>query len=100
MRNVYDPTSPAKSWRSAWRSLTKTANLKGLRFRDLRHHAITRLAEPGMPEQTLMSIAGHVSREMLEYYSHIRIEAKRIAVAALEPQVIPAPEEAPVTMVN
>ena len=31
-----------------------------------------------------MSIAGHVSREMLEHYSHIRMEAKRDAVAALE----------------
>jgi hypothetical protein len=31
-----------------------------------------------------MAIAGHVSREMLEHYSHIRMQAKRDAVAALE----------------
>jgi hypothetical protein len=31
-----------------------------------------------------MSIAGHVSKEMLEHYSHIRMEAKRTAVAALD----------------
>ncbi len=31
-----------------------------------------------------MSIAGHVSREMLEHYSHIRQEAKRKAVASLD----------------
>jgi integrase len=65
-RNVagmgYDPTSPVRSWRTAWRSLTKAARLPGLRFHDLRHHCITRLAEAGVPEQTLMSIAGHVSR--------------------------------------
>jgi hypothetical protein len=30
-----------------------------------------------------MSIAGHVSREMLEHYSHIRLDAKRQAVEAL-----------------
>ena len=29
---------------------------------------------------TVMSIAGHVSREMLEHYSHVRLEAKRRAV--------------------
>ena len=80
----YDPTSPIRSWRTAWRSLTKAAHLPGLRFHDLRHHCITRLAEAGVPEQTLMSIAGHVSREMLEHYSHIRLHAKREAVAAIE----------------
>jgi hypothetical protein len=35
-------------------------------------------------EQTNMAIAGHVSREMLTHYSHIRQEAKRKAVAALD----------------
>ena len=67
----FDPTRPMAGWRTAWRSLTKAAGLPGLRFHDLRHHCITRLAEAGVPEQTLMSIAGHVSREMLEHYSHI-----------------------------
>jgi len=30
-----------------------------------------------------MAIAGHVSRQMLEHYSHVRLEAKRRAVDAL-----------------
>jgi hypothetical protein len=30
-----------------------------------------------------MDIAGHVSKRMLKHYSHIRMEAKRRAVAAL-----------------
>jgi len=80
----YDPTKPMVSWRSGWRTLTKRAGLAGLRFHDLRHHSITKLAEAGVPEQTLMSIAGHVSKEMLEHYSHIRMEAKRSAVEALD----------------
>jgi len=42
------------------------------------------LAERGLAEQTIMSIAGHVSREMLEHYSHIRLQAKREALQALE----------------
>jgi len=33
--------------------------------------------------QTIMAIAGHVSRQMLEHYSHIRLEAKRRAVEML-----------------
>jgi hypothetical protein len=31
-----------------------------------------------------MAIAGHVSREMLEHYSHIRQQAKRRAVESLD----------------
>jgi hypothetical protein len=30
-----------------------------------------------------MSIAGHVSRKMLEHYSHIRMQAKRTALEAI-----------------
>jgi len=78
-----DPTTPQKSWRSARRTLRKETGLADFRFHDLRHHAITELAESGASDQTIMSIAGHVSREMLEHYSHIRLEAKRRAVEVL-----------------
>src|SRR5438034_4142577 len=79
-----DPTRPMKGWGSAWRSLTKAAGLKGLRFHDLRHQAITELGESGQSDQTIMSIAGHVSRRMLDLYSHIRLQAKRKALEGLE----------------
>jgi integrase len=72
-----------KSFRTAWRNAAKTAGLEGLRFHDLRHTAITKLAETLASEQTIMAIAGHVSRKMLEHYSHIRMEAKRIALDAI-----------------
>jgi len=71
------------SWRSAWRTLTKKAGLPGFRFHDLRHCAITQLAENGASDSTIMAIAGHVSRRMLERYSHVRMEAKRTALEAL-----------------
>jgi integrase len=80
---LFEPTQPQKSWRSAWRSLKKAAGLSSIRFHDLRHHAITELAESQVSDQVIMSIAGHVSQEMLEHYSHVRIEAKRQAVNAL-----------------
>lgn len=37
-----------------------------------------------MSEQTIKALAGHVSRQMLERYSHIRSEAKQAAIHALE----------------
>ena len=75
-----------KGW-SAWRYLTTKAGLKGLRFHDLRHQAITELCEAGLSDMTIMGIAGHVSKEMLMHYSHIRMKAKREAVATLETTV-------------
>jgi integrase len=79
----FDPTRHLNSWRSAWRTLTKKAGLPGFRFHDLRHCAITQLAENGTSDSTIMAIAGHVSRRMLERYSHVRMEAKRKALEAL-----------------
>ena len=85
------PDKSMKGWRSAWRSLTKAAGLKGLRFHDLRHQAITELAESDLSDQTIMSIAGHVSPQMLKHYSHIRLKAKRKALESLETK----PQEQP-----
>lgn len=88
----YDPARHQKTWRTAWRSLVRaTAKLagedgvafRGLRFHDLRHTSITCLAESGASDQTIMSIAGHLDRSMLEHYSHIRMDAKRKAVEAI-----------------
>jgi len=110
-----DPMRAQKSWRSGWRSLTRAIHcpncgklqppakvcrndkckadiervkspLARLRFHDLRHHAITELSESQASDSTIMAIAGHVSREMLEHYSHVRLEAKRAAVEALAPR--------------
>jgi integrase len=81
-RERIDPSRPIKSWRSAWRAALKRAGLQ-LRFHDLRHTCITKLAESQASEQTLMAISGHVSRRMIEHYSHIRMEAKRAALDAI-----------------
>jgi integrase len=79
----FDPTRHVDSWRTAWRTLTKESGLPGFRFHDLRHCAITSLAESGAADSSLMAIAGHVSRRMLERYSHVRMEAKRTAMESL-----------------
>ena len=56
--------------------------MKG-RWHDNRHTLITELAESGAGDQTIMDIAGHVSKQMLKHYSHIRMEAKRNALETL-----------------
>jgi integrase len=85
-----DPTKPITSWRSAWRAALKRAGLQ-IRFHDLRHTCITKLAESReASENTLMAIAGHVSRKMIEHYSHIRMEAKRAALDAIAAEPLQA----------
>ena len=94
-----------RSWRTAWRPLLQEAAKKAGReaakaalaqggniwaarsawnqaVHDLRHHCIT--SSRRHPEQTLMSIAAHVSAEMLEHFSHITMNARREAVAAID----------------
>jgi hypothetical protein len=60
----------------------KNAKVKG-RWHDNRHTLITDLAESGAGDQTIMDIAGHVSKQMLKHYSHIRMEAKRKALESI-----------------
>src|SRR5271170_6056172 len=48
-----------------------------------RHHAITELAESQASDATIMAIAGHISRQMLEHYSHVRLDLKRKALDGL-----------------
>lgn len=78
-----DPTKPADKWDTAWRALREAAGLRGLRFHDLRHTVVTRLLEAGEPDHVVESITGHLSRRMLEHYSHIRLTAKRAALDRL-----------------
>jgi integrase len=79
-----DTTQPTKGWRTAWRHALRIAAIE-CRFHDLRHTCISKLAEGQASEQTMMAIAGHVSRRMLEHYSHIRMAAKRTALDGLKP---------------
>lgn len=66
----------------------------GFRFHDLRHQSITELAEAGVSGAAMQSIAGHMSRKMLERCSHVRVAAKREAVQALGGGLIEAPMSA------
>ncbi len=71
-------------WKKAWKIACRVAKVS-YRWHDCRHTFITRLAEnPKVSEETIRALAGHVSKKMLERYSHIRISAKKVAIAGLE----------------
>jgi integrase len=75
-KHPLDPSKPISSFKTAWRNVRAKAGVSG-RFHDTRHTLITELGESGAGEQTIMDIAGHVSRQMLSRYSHVRMEARR-----------------------
>ena len=90
-----DLSKPIGSWKRAWKYASVKAKVN-YRWHDLRHSFISRLAEnPNVSEETIRALAGHVSKQMLERYSHIRNHAKVAAIAALEG--IQASEKAPET---
>ena len=65
-------------------------NLLTVLFHDLRHTAVTTMAEKGLPDLTIMAQVGHVAPQMLKHYSHIRRQALNTAAAALEPAFVRA----------
>jgi integrase len=77
-----DPTRPTTTLKTVWSSIRKAAGVS-CRLHDLRHTAATKMAEANVPETTMLALMGHMSRAMLERYSHIRMAAKRAAVESL-----------------
>jgi integrase len=82
----YDPTRPASRWflRKSWAALREATGFHDLKPHDLRHQCITRLLENGVQPATVKAIAGHVTDQMLNYYSHVRRDTKYAAVMAIE----------------
>ncbi len=74
----------AYSYKRAFDTARRKAGVD-CRLYDARHTFVTRLAEnPRVSEETIRQLAGHVSPRMLARYAHIRAQARRDAIAALE----------------
>jgi integrase len=91
-----DPTKPMVTLKTSSNNVKTKAKVTG-RWHDNRHTLITDLAESGAGDETIRDIAGHVSKQMLKHYFHIRMEAKRTAlesIVAKKADSKPAGEEA------
>ena len=90
-----DPLRPVTSLKRAWEGTRNKVDVQ-CRLHDLRHSFCPKLAEAGVPEQTMLDMMGHVSAAMLRRYSHIRAQARRDAISALERGVsFGVPKESP-----
>jgi integrase len=70
----WDPTRHVTTIKTAWKNVRKNANVTGS-WHDHRHTLITQLAEDGAGEETIRQIVGHVSKEVLRDYLHVRMKA-------------------------
>jgi len=68
--------------RKQWDAVRNAAGVPWLRIHDLRHTAITRMAEAGVPIPVILSMAGHISTRMQQHYTSVSDFAKRRAVEA------------------
>ena len=68
----------------SWVTVCKAANIKNFRFHDLRHTAITRMVEKGIPLPVVQDIAGHSKIETTMRYTHIMPEQKVEAIQVLD----------------
>ena len=67
------PVTP-NGFRLAWVRLRRRAGLSDLRFRDLRHEAISCFFELGLNIPEVAVISGHKDPRMLFRYTHLRAE--------------------------
>ena len=82
--NLWDPAQPMSNSgiKRLWNEVRKAADVPWLRIHDLRHTAITRMAEAGVPIPVILSMAGHISVRMQQHYTSVSEFAKRCAVEA------------------
>jgi integrase len=74
--------------RSAYVRLLKRANIKGIRFHDLRHTFATRLVVGGTDIATVQKLLGHQDIRMTQRYSHPSSDDMKKAIRTLEKKQI------------
>lgn len=60
------------SLENAWRRAVAAAEIRDLRFHDLRHEGVSRLFERGLNPIEVASISGHKTLQMLKRYTHLK----------------------------
>jgi integrase len=83
-----DPTKPIGSIKSAWNEARKRAGITH-RFHDLRHTAVSRMINAGVPLTKVAQIVGWAPSTtvmMATVYGHHRMDELRSAVEAISPE--------------
>jgi integrase len=85
--------------RRTFLDLLRTAGLPQIRIHDLRHTAISLMAEQGVHPSVVQQIAGHADiRTTLKYYTHVTAEQTGAAAASLAAVLLPGADESEVAV--
>lgn len=66
--------------KNAWKAACEEANIRDLRFHDLRHTATTRLIRAGVPATEVMKITGHT--QMKTFLRYLNLTSESISASA------------------
>jgi len=87
---------PFKTVRRSFNNACRRANIKDLRFHDLRHTFGSRLNQKGADIRSVQDLLGHHSLEMTKRYTHTNKKQKQDAVYLLDEKIpSPKPENPP-----
>jgi integrase len=92
--------------RKQFEAVRDAAGVPWFHLNGWRHTAITRMAEAGIPIATIMARAGHCSPKMTAHYTHISMQAERMAMQSMThgrrptPRPPEPPPQAPVTLLD
>ena len=76
---------PVRIVKRSWKTALKNAQLRHVRFHDLRHTFNTRLMEAGVMQEIRMALMGHSAGSKVHAtYTHIELPVKREAIEKLE----------------
>lgn len=81
-RGHYDGTQPLSEsgFRKPFLAVRDASGLGWFRLNGMRHTAITRMAEAGVPIAVIQQRAGHISLKMTAHYTHISEQVQRQAM--------------------
>ena len=76
---------PVRIVKRTWKTALKNAQIRHVRFHDLRHTFNTRLMEAGVMQEVRMALMGHSTGSRVHAtYTHIELPLKREAIRKLE----------------
>jgi len=81
--------------KSAWRRARVKAGMEHVNFHDLRHSCASIMLGLGVDLYTISKILGHSNVQTTQRYSHLQVDAQRIALGKLGDLVLPPEKKAP-----
>jgi len=92
---THNNRQPIRSLRTAFERALKRAGIEDFRFHDLRHTAASQMYMSGLDIKFIKEIGGWKTLQMVDRYSHISMEHKRVSMLIFESHLHPSIDTKP-----